>query len=258
MKKLNFFNVSIFFICLFLFPCCGLDESYALEAPYQKFSSPDATTGSSDLDFTGTYFGFYTNDKGNSTSSKNFKYMGTTVYYKIYNNSSTMSSQISAVSSISSSTNYSSAFPRLQSYGYQELGVEGRNVSPLIPASGGKDQRVFIRLTNYHEPTDKSGDEWKNYAYRAKIVVDNDEKYVPMRQDNTKSFDFGRKNSNGDYDKPKSGEDDVNYSSTSSDDDIYYVALYAVAVGYDNSFTNYYSNVLYLGSIPINGAEEDN
>lgn len=258
MKKLNFFNISIFFVCLFLFPCCGLEEYYVLEAPYQKFSSPDASTGSSGLDFTGTYFGFYTNDSDNSTSSASaFKYMGTAVYYKIYNNYSTMNSQISAVSSISSSTNYSSAFPRLQSYGYQELGVEGRNVSPLIPASGGKNQKVFIRITNYQEPA-KNSDKWKDYAYRAKIVVDNDEKYIPMRQDNTKSFDFGRKNSNGDYDKPKSGEDDVNYSSTASEDDIYYVALYAVAVGYDNSFTNYYSNVLYLGSVPINAAEEDN
>ena len=50
----------------------------------------------------------------------------------------------------------------------------------------------------------------------------------------------------------------MNYSLTASEDDIYYVALYAVAVGYDNSFTNYYSNVLYLGSVPINAAEEDN
>ena len=225
MKKLNFFNISIFFVCLFLFPCCGLEEYYVLEAPYQKFSSPDASTGSSGLDFTGTYFGFYTNDSDNSTSSASaFKYMGTAVYYKIYNNYSTMNSQISAVSLISSSTNYSSAFPRLQSYGYQELGVEGRNVSPLIPASGGKNQKVFIRLTNYQEPA-KNSDKWKDYAYRAKIVVDNDEKYIPMRQDNN---------------------------------DIYYVALYAVAVGYDNSFTNYYSNVLYLGSVPINAAEEDN
>lgn len=258
MKKLIFFNISIFFICLFLCPGCGLEEYYVVEAPFRRQTNPTVSDSGDAVAFDTAYFDFYTNDSANSTSAASaFKYMGTAVYYKIYNNYSTMNSQISAVSSISSSTNSSSAFPRLQSYGYQELGVSGRNVSPLIPASSGKDQRVFIRLTNYHEPTDKSGEEWKNYAYRAKIVVDDNEKYLPMRQDNTKSFDFGRKNNNGDYDKPKSGEDDVNFG-TASKEDIYYVTLYAVAVGHDNSFTNYYSNVLYLGSVAINAAEEDN
>ena len=256
MKKLIFFNISIFFICLFLCPGCGLEEYYVVEAPFRRQTNPTVSDSGDAAAFDTAYFDFYTNDSANSTSAASaFKYMGTAVYYKIYNNYSTMNSQISAVSSISSSTNSSSAFPRLQSYGYQELGVSGRNVSPLIPASSGKDQRVFIRLTNYHEP--KNVEEWQNYAYRAKIVVDDNEKYLPMRQDNTKSFDFGRKNNNGDYDKPKSGEDDVNFG-TASKEDIYYVTLYAVAVGHDNSFTNYYSNVLYLGSVAINAAEEDN
>lgn len=261
MKKLIFFNISIFFICLFLFPGCGLEEYYVVEAPFRRQTNPTVSDSGDAAAFDTAYFDFYTNDSANSTSAASaFKYMGTAVYYKIYNNYSTMNSQISAVSSISSSTNSSSAFPRLQSYGYQELGVSGRNVSPLIPASSGKDQRVFIRLTNYHEPTDKN--EWKNYAYRAKILIGvdgvaYDKELYPMRQDNTKSFDFGRKNNNGDYDKPKSGEDDVNFG-TASKEDIYYVTLYAVAVGHDNSFTNYYSNVLYLGSVAINAAEEDN
>ena len=258
MKKLIFLYISIFFICLFLFPGCGLEEYYVVEGPTSKISYPDATTGTLG-DFTEAHFGFWTNDKANKVSSEgDFKYLGTAVYYKIYNDYKTMSSNVSTISTLSSSTNYSSAFPKLQSLGYQELGVEGKNVSPLIPVGEDfENQEVFISLTNYHEPTDKTSEEWKSYAYRAKILVDDVEKYVPMRQENTKSFDFGRKNSNGDYDKPKSGEDDVNYG-TASNEDVYYVALYAVALGYDASFTNYYSNVLYLGSVAINAAEEDN
>lgn len=260
MKKLISFDISIFFICLFLCSGCGLEEYYVVEGPTQRQTNPTVTSSGDAAAYDAAYFDFYTNDEENLKSAEgDFKYMGTAVYYKIYNNYSTMNSHISAVSSISSSTNYSSAFPKLQSYGYQELGVEGKNSSPLIGYVGSdqKNQRVVIRLTNYHEPADKTSEEWKKYEYRARILVDGVEKFVPMRQDNTKSFDFGRKNKNGDYDKPKSGEDDVNYG-TASKEDIYYVALYAVAVGHDNSFTNYYSNVLYLGSVAINAAEEDN
>lgn len=258
MKKLNLFYISIFCICLFLCPGCGLETLYYLDAPFQRQTNPTVSDSGDAALYTEAYFDFYTNE--NQKVDENLKYLGTAVYYKIYNSYSTMNSHISSVSSISSSTNSSSAFPRLQSYGYQELGTKDmngneRNISPLIPAESS-NQRVVIRLTNYQEP-DQSSAEWNEYAYRAKIVINNVEKYVPMRNDSTKSFDFGRKNSSGDYDKPKSGEDDVNYG-TASKDDVYYVTLYAVAVGRDNSFTNYYSNVLYLGSVAINASEEDN
>lgn len=258
MKKLNLFYISIFCICLFLCPGCGLETLYYLDAPFQRQTNPTVSDSGDAASYTEAYFDFYTNE--NQKVDENLKYLGTAVYYKIYNSYSTMNSHISSVSSISSSTNSSSAFPRLQSYGYQELGTKDmngneRNISPLISAESS-NQRVVIRLTNYQEP-DQSSAEWNEYAYRAKIVINNVEKYVPMRNDSTKSFDFGRKNSSGDYDKPKSGEDDVNYG-TASKDDVYYVTLYAVAVGRDNSFTNYYSNVLYLGSVAINASEENN
>lgn len=258
MKKLNLFYISIFCICLFLCPGCGLETLYYLDDPFQRQTNPTVSDSGDAASYTEAYFDFYTNE--NQKVDENLKYLGTAVYYKIYNSYSTMNSHISSVSSISSSTNSSSAFPRLQSYGYQELGTKDmngneRNISPLIPAESS-NQRVVIRLTNYQEP-DQSSAEWNEYAYRAKIVINNVEKYVPMRNDSTKSFDFGRKNSSGDYDKPKSGEDDVNYG-TASKDDVYYVTLYAVAVGRDNSFTNYYSNVLYLGSVAINASEENN
>lgn len=257
MKKLNLFYISIFCICLFLCPGCGLETLYYLDAPFQRQTNPTVSDSGDAASYTEAYFDFYTNE--NQKVDENFKYLGTAVYYKIYNSYSTMNSHISSVSSISSSTNSSSAFLRLQSYGYQELGTKDmngneRNISPLIPAKSS-NQRVVIRLTNYQEP-DQSSAEWNEYAYRAKIVINNVEKYVPMRNDSTKSFDFGRKNSSGDYDKPKSGEDDVNYG-TASKDDVYYVTLYAVAVGRDSFFTNYYSNVLYLGSVAINASEEN-
>lgn len=267
MKKLIFLYISIFCICLFLFPGCGLETYYVVEGPAQRYSNPTVTSSGEASEYLESYFSFQTNDEDNADDG-DFKYMGTAVYYKIYNNYSTMNSHISAVSSLSSSTNYSSAFPKLQSYGYQELGVDKekltededkkKSYSPLIE-KGSKNRKIVIRLTNYKEPSNAK--DLKEWEYRAKILIDAEatspEELYPMRLDNTKSFDFGRKNSSGDYDKPKSGEDDVNYG-TASKEDVYYVTLYAVAVGRDNTFTNYYSNVLYLGSVAINAAEEDN
>lgn len=268
MKKLIFLYISIFCVCLFLCPSCGLETYYVLEGPTQRFSNPSITSSGEASEYLESYFSFQTNDKDNANDG-DFKYMGTAIYYKIYNNYSTMNSHISAVSSLSSSTNYSSAFPKLQSYGYQELGVDKekltgdekkKSYSPLIEAASS-NRKIVIRLTNYKEPSD--AEKLKEWEYRAKILIGEDTddtkatELYPMRLDNTKSFDFGRKNSNGDYDKPKSGEDDVNYG-TASKEDVYYVTLYAVAVGRDNTFTTYYSNVLYLGSVAINAAEEDN
>ncbi len=265
MKKLIFLYISIFFICLFLCPGCGLETYYVVEGPTQRYTNPTVTSSGESSEYLESYFSFETNDEANYDPGSAFKYMGTAVYYKIYNDYSAMNAHISAVSTLSSSTNYSSAFPKLQSYGYQELGVDREKLSdktesysPLIKAAD-TNRKIVIRLTNYKEPSD--AEELKKWEYRAKILIDADgtgeKELYPMRQDNTKSFDFGRKNSNGDYDKPKSGEDDVNYG-TASKEDIYYVTLYAVAVGHDNTFTNYYSNVLYLGSVAINAAEEDN
>lgn len=268
MKKLNLFYISIFCICLFLYPGCGLEGYCVVEAPARRYTNPTITPSGEASEYSESYFSFETNDEGNSKISGNFKYMGTAVYYKIYNNYSTMNSHISTISSISSSTNSSSAFPKLQSYGYQELGVnkeklidddKKKSYSPLIEADS-TNRKIVIRLTNYNEP--KNVDKLKDWEYRAKILIGVDgtgseKELYPMRQDNTKSFDFGRKNSSGDYDKPKSGEDDVNYG-TASKENMYYITLYAVAVGHDNSFTNYYSNVLYLGSVAINASEEDN
>ena len=55
--------------------------------------------------------------------------------------------------------------------------------------------------------------------------------------------------------EPKSGDEDFEFSSSASDDDAYYVKLYAVSKGRDANYTNSYSLVVDLGTVPIKRSE---
>ena len=50
---------------------------------------------------------------------------------------------------------------------------------------------------------------------------------------------------------PKSGDEDVVYSSTASESGVWYVDMYAVSVGRDNTYTSSYSRPYFLGSVSI-------
>ncbi len=255
MLKIKFLGIYFSFVCLYLFNSCGLDTYYVLNRPTDIYHEPSIPDTGQDSEYSQSYFDFRTND--DNELGGDFKYIGTLVYYKIYNNYSDMNNHISVVSNISNNTNSSEAFPKLESYGYKQLVAKSSSgrAERLTIEPSGSGQRIYIRLTNYKE------------YFTAKIVIgagdngtvlEGSTEYEPLRYEGNKNFDFGRKNSKGDYDKPESTDSDVYYSSTASEENIYYVTLYAVAAGQDSSLTTYYSNVLYLGSVKINASVEDN
>lgn len=255
-RKKNSINTLLFLsvCCLLFFSGCGLDEYYVVAAPYLIYNQPTYSTS----DYAEKYFDFYTYDTGQTTSS-DFDYLGTAVYYKIYNNYSTMTTAISAITSLNSSTTYSAAADAMiDTYGYKELSTSSGTPSPLLP-NINEDTRVYIRLMNYQD-----GD------YTAKIIIgydgsdfSGDGDYVPRRNQTKKyTFDFGRVDSDTTNLSvvPESGDTDVNYSSSFSDDDdsVWYVDVFAVAEGRDTTYTMYYSKVLHLGSVSIDASSEDN
>lgn len=267
MKRKTNYCFFLFSICLFLFSACGLDVVYYLYAPSVTHNTPDYTTA-----FDNRYFEFTTNDSSNIRDD--FDYLGTAVYYKIYNNTSTMNSNIAALSSLNSSTNESAAATRLiDSYKYQPLGLSEGTKNPLVPASADGNQRVYIRLSNYQETISP------DFKATVRIRSDNGndsswtEQGVPLRTGNRYTFDFGRDDDDVSSDLaaervenavPSSensstiGDVSASSSFTDSDGKIWYVDLYAVAVGQDSSFTQYYSGVLHLGSVAIDTREENN
>lgn len=242
--------------CLFLFNLsCGLDTYEVFESPEQYIHQPEAD----ELGEYDRYFEFYTNEPSSSGSYSTISYLGTSVYYKIYNSKAQAETEKNILISRSEdSENSANASTYMMStYAYQELlSSSGRN-TVLIPTAY-KNQLVHIRLNN-------------SSAGNAGILVDGKniknsaEASLPRRYKDDLSFNFDS------YDKERNdgrvkvynneGSDvdlDVKYLSTSPSSEendiqngVWYVVMFAVGVARDMTFTLNYSNILYLGTVKI-------
>lgn len=231
---------AIFFLtgCFVFFNSCGLDTFYVIESPTDIIHEPSYNSSYDEC-----YFSFRTKE---SSQSGGFSFDGTNVYYRIYDSLSKMQSSVSSLQNLalnSSDTAASSLIKTAASggYGYRPLRSSDESSSILIENSGS-DKQVSIRLTNYQD-----GD------YKAYIRIGTADAGKPLRESGY-SFDFGRNGSNDRM--PVSG--DADYSSSSSADNDKYVAMFAFAVGHDSAYSNYYSNILYLGSVKIDSSLPDN
>lgn len=218
--------------CLILFnPSCGLDTFYVIDAPVNAVHTPSCESG----DYTENYFDFYTMDRDYDS----VKFLGTEVYYKIYKSSARLNTEADDLVSIATkSDNTAAAAERMvQTYKFQPLrayGHEGDNV--LFPTTGS-NQRINIRLSTYT-------------VYPAQISINGGTSIGrPVRYlDKKPTFQFIATDSDS---IPKSEDVDVNTNGTSTDENMWYVSLFAVAIGQDATYSTVYSNVLYLGSVQI-------
>lgn len=251
MKKLS---ISLFVTCFVLFnSACGLDTFVVMEEPVngEPMHKPNENT----IMFDEKYFHFLTNGKGSYPAD--FMFLGVDIYYKIYNNKDILSSEVGILDNLSGDTeNNSKSSDKLRydsssgGYGYVPLKATNCKDSPLIKADENP-QEVYIRLTDYQNSS----------QYAAKILVNNQNlggasaTTVPLRNFDDLTFNFGR---TGEKDKiPTSDQKDVRYSGSSSNN-TWYIALFAVGVGRDVSYTPYYSNIKYLGTVPVSDDTYDN
>jgi len=244
-RKLNCIYWIIVCFFLFNFTSCGLDTFYVIEAPRNVIHQPDYSNADKILN----YFEFETYEDWYDKGSE-FKFAGTDVYYRIYNNYTTMKNEIDNVVTLADSTTTSSnATSTLTStYKYQKVTYTGHKASVLIPFTG-KDAKIRIRLTDYQDS-----------ASTKAVIMNNDvEMGFPLRYGSDGyTFNFGRTKLNTTINRvPESGEPDVKYGSFSSTG-VWYVAMFAVAVGRDATFTDIVSTPLYLGSVAIDANDEDN
>ncbi len=239
------------FLFIFSFISCGLDVYEVIPSPTSLIHQPDYNTE----DSFEKYFNFQTNE---NFTLANYVFLGTEIYYKIYNNVSTMSSERSTLESLASSTTSANSADRMiSSYGYQPL-LFSRKSSVSIPSSSdNKNRQVYIRLSNYQDDSSFSA----RIAIGGKEIVAGKDGYlgVPLRTTESgsiRTFDFGR---DGDTNsEPLETDIDVKYSSTATETGKWYVQLFAVGVARDNSFSLNYSNVLYLGAVTIDATSVDN
>lgn len=244
MKKNIFLFASSVLFSLFFFTTCGLDTYYTLTPPIRVIHTVNYTNTDPDQN----YLSFTTAVNTNPDTS--FRFLGTAVYYRIYANTSTMLSHISSISSVNTTSDYSAAATRMVGYGYQQMNTSDGSIQPLISAQGAD---VQIRLTNNQESVSP------DIGNTAQISLINK---IPRRALGTnKTFDFGRfENSlytpSENYTPPASGDEDFENGDVT--DKKYYVNMYAVAVGRDTTYTTYYSNVLWLGTIVIDAGNVNN
>ena len=241
-KNCHVYELFFLAACCLCFFGCGLESTYVLYEPIGGHSPTYFTTITEEK-----YFEFETQENKNASNPPPFKFLGTAVYYKIYNRYEPINSVASALSSANNSSDPSSAAKLLKdTYKYRQLGTDSGMGTPLITSTGA-DRRIYIRLTNYLNTSDP-----------ARIVIPSVGVLKPRREGDRYSFDFGR---HGSEDRrPAEGDDDYYSSSDFSAgyDHIYFVDMYAVSVGRDENYTLQYSPVLHLGTVAVNATSEDN
>lgn len=232
---------------LTVFVWCGI--ACGLEAYVQALLPPtDAIipqSGTSDDNISGDpsarYFSFKTSEtrkQGNYTPNVDslHTFIGTTVFYKIYNSFSSMDSDRRSINS--ANTELSSAgYERLESLKFQKLNDQDA-AGCLIPRANG-EQSIAIRL--YTEGN-----------YLGEISCNPANEKIPKlpKRYNGNSFDFFRKNALETDKKPDQTDEDYKYNS-SRDESRFYILAYAASMGFDSAYVNTYSELLDIGFISI-------
>lgn len=234
------------FLIFFILPCCfygscGLEEVTVVDEATVTYNYPSYSSD----DYTTFYCEFLTNEENQLDSFK-----GTNIYYKIYNNTSTLVSERSSINNVNTSSNGSLSAKRMIEYEYQELGKYPTDGESYFIPSEGRNRRVYFRIYDCGDGDDLKAD--------IKISGSSISR-IPYRYSLDKSFDFFDNDDSDDSDKidvePANGDKDYEYSSTATYSDRYFVQFFAVGVSWDTSSTNSpqrsYSLVLDLGAIPV-------
>lgn len=235
--KRKFSSVTAcFFLFLVYFISCGLETLYYLKYP----------TRSHDVSYTNEdrlydYFEVVSGDNSDLDGS-DFKFSGTEIYYKIFNNTSTLTSSVSTITSAVNSSDISAAASTIiNTKKYKPLTISSSNDTPFIK---GHNKKVYIRLNKIasdalNHPNEVQID-GKLFAYPKRFKTSGSKKI---------GFEFNK--DDDDNPVPEEGDDDVEWSSSFTEDKVWYVDMWAFSSGKDTSYTWSYSEAVHLGNITI-------
>ncbi|MBO4319477.1 MAG: hypothetical protein J5857_03305 [Treponema sp.] len=249
--KNGFIKVLTIFFTAFFLCTCGLDTFYYVDSPV---SDGHIAVYNSD-DSLQNYFSCRTTEESPSENqfmfgSSECAFLGTEIYYKIYNNYSTMISTESSVDNMSSdsSSSSSSASYLIDTKGYKPLKLSSGSVFPLIKAGNSPQNRfVYIKLMD-NEPICLSTSVMNSYTSGNELLVDGNMVYPRRYIDSSKGFEFGK----DDYNPlPARTDEDVTWTETASEDGVWYVDMYAVSMARDVNYALQYSRPYRMGSISI-------
>ena len=235
-----FFNLLV---PLFLFVSCGIDYYIYLYPVVDR--NPDPCTSYENpetYDINNNLFGFRTRDSANSSISN---YQGYMVYYRIYNNSDTMLSDMNYINNYNSNDDYkANIISYIENRNFKRLYCEKQSfAAPLINKSGS-DRTVNIRLVSEQD-------------YGTEITINDVLLGTPIR--NTSSSPY---NPEYFFDTDKFSQEDSDISFTQGDVnfedvDTWYVSAYVLTYGIDDVYSPVYSSALWLGCSVIKVDEED-
>ncbi len=229
----NFFFAG-FAVIAMISTGCGLDTTMYLYPITVSLNYP-----SSDSAY--NYFGFRTADEDNQDNDPSIK--GFEVYYLIYgsdgSSDSGRSTDVAAISSYNENYPSSALSYLVNTKGYSRMSnVDRLSSIPSIPANGGTDQNVYIRLFSV------------NSSYPAAFQTINaspSDRGYPLRT--LDGISLNSENYYFDFDSISSGEDDVKNSVTTVTQ--WLVQAYAVTYGYDENYSPAYSALFNLGYVTI-------
>ena len=244
MKRRN--NCSIFFnllVPLFLFVSCGIDYYIYLYPVVDR--NPDPCTSYENpetYDINNNLFGFRTRDSANSPISN---YQGYMVYYRIYNNSDTMLSDMNYINNYNSNDDYkANIISYIENRNFKRLYCENQSfAAPLINKSNS-DRTVKIRLVSEQD-------------YGTGITINDVLLGTPIRNISSSPY-----NPEYFFDTDNFAQDDTDISFTQGDVnfedvDTWYVSAYVLTYGIDDVYSPVYSSALWLGCSVIKVDEED-
>lgn len=244
MKRRN--NCSIFsnlLVPLFLFFSCGIDYYIYLYPVVDR--NPDPCTSYENpetYDINNNLFGFRTRDSANSSISN---YQGYMVYYRIYNNSDTMLSDMNYINNYNSNDDYkANIISYIENRNFKRLYCENQSfAAPLINKSNS-DRTVKIRLVSEQD-------------YGTGIRINDVLLGTPIRNISSSPY-----NPEYFFDTDKFSQEDSDISFTQGDVnfedvDTWYVSAYVLTYGIDDVYSPVYSSALWLGCSVIKVDEED-
>lgn len=236
------FAFSFFLLlCLFwLNSGCGLDVFVVIEPPHNVVNQPNDESS-----YESAYFEFWTNETGET------EFRETAVYYKIYNSLSALKSETSSLTTIANDSENSYNAPTRLTVAYNYKTLRAKNLEDSLIPYTGKNKKVYVRLSDYLGQEEYSA---QIKIDNAVLTAENGAKKIPLRNvSSTATFNFF--GSTADDKLPNSDDEDVKYNSGAGENGVWYVAMFAVAVGQDTMYSPIYSNILYLGSVKISESD---
>ena len=236
-----------------LFAACGIEVYIYLEPVSTYINKPGSAA-----DEALNYVAFVTSDVANEASASDY-FRGFEIYYRIYNNLTTLNSDVTAIESYSEDDDTQAlAYSYLISTkSYSRLAASSRLTDyPLIPSTSS-NRAMYIRMYNavstytagvkvYELASPYSSSEG------ATLLADygSPRRTISSATGNANRYIFQ-------LDYITSGNSDVYWSTSSTSDGTLYVQFFVMAYGYDESFSSIYSAPYNLGYITLTEDYED-